>query len=120
MLFLNRLMRIKENNIDSSSVLAQKAMQMAEDIGYEIGFARASVFYASALILKAEHVESMELLNNAVKIFRKHKDFLGLIKAYNGIGLIYTGISEYSKAIDFRCRRFGGRNLTTPHRLLFC
>jgi AraC-like DNA-binding protein len=93
---------IKENNIDSSSLLARRAMQMAEDIGYETGYARASVFYASVLILKAEHVESMELLNNAVGIFRKHKDFSGLIKAYSGIGLIYTGISEYSKAIEFQ------------------
>ncbi len=92
--------KIKFTNIDSSIVLADKAIQLSLEHNYEIGYANALVSKASSLGIIADYVEGMSLYNEALAIFIKHNDLNGIRRCYGGIGLIYAGIADFSKATD--------------------
>lgn len=84
--------------------IAERAMDLADSLGYSAGEATARVHYAAALTMKLKFDEAGSALDKALAYLETAGDSQSLISAYNCYGIINFGLARYAQAHEWYSR----------------
>lgn len=88
-------------NADSTLLLAERSLVFARQSSYEKGMALAFLSKGVAWVSKGKYPEALECHLHALRISEKlHMEGL-TANNYNNIGIVYSAMKEYSRALDY-------------------
>jgi serine phosphatase RsbU (regulator of sigma subunit) len=88
------------NNPDTSRFFATRALERATEIADTAAMARASNYIGICHYSQGHLLTALEYYQRSQSLCRTIRDGVGALKAMNNIGIIYTNLGEYQKAID--------------------
>ena len=88
-------------NPDSSIIIAQLAMDLAQRIHFDKGKVRALNIYGEALRFRGEFPQALEAQFNALQISKNVDDKEGEAMSLGSIGLVYLELNEFRQAINY-------------------
>jgi two-component system sensor histidine kinase/response regulator len=91
----------KSSKPDTCIVIADKALQMSEKIGFEKGKAWALNATGAGNLIKAKYADALVYYQNALSLFGKVQDKKGISTSLNNVGLIYDIQGNYFLALDY-------------------
>lgn len=86
---------------DSSIVIYEKALKMAEEVGYDVGKAEALIGLGNDYWRKGNYQKAMEYQELNIEFSEQINDQDGVASSYNNIGNIYNEIGDYAKAMEY-------------------
>ncbi len=89
----------KVGNYDTTFILANEALKLAEKNKYNKGIASACNNLANVNIIKANYEEAHKLLKRALKIHLEVGDKLYAADTYNNLGIVFYYQGDYPEAL---------------------
>ncbi len=88
-------------SLDTAAIFAHKAREMAKEVHYNIGFARACNLLGVVAALRGDRLSQEKWNNLALPIAEETKDSFVLSVIYNDLANIYASRNESAKALDY-------------------
>jgi two-component system, sensor histidine kinase PdtaS len=88
-------------NPDTSLILANEALAIAENISWKKGIASSLGSIGVYYRLKADYPKALDYLLRALKIDEELEDRTGIATRLGNIGSVYWNQTDYDKALDF-------------------
>lgn len=88
-------------SLDTAAIYAHEAREMAKEVHYNIGFARACNLLGVVAALRGDRLSQEKWNNLALPIAEETKDSFVLSVIYNDLANIYASRNESAKALDF-------------------
>ncbi|MCF6365719.1 MAG: tetratricopeptide repeat protein [Bacteroidales bacterium] len=83
---------------DSALYYAEKALQLSKTLKYKKGTAYSYLSLGSVSIVEGKLDKSFDCFMNALNIFEKDNDSIGISKSYLKLGYTYYHLKEFTKA----------------------
>ncbi|PCH93582.1 MAG: hypothetical protein COB85_06750 [Bacteroidetes bacterium] len=84
--------------IDSASVYFHRGLVILQEIGFQSGEGRAFVNLSRIAVLRADHVQSYELVINALEISKGIENIILLRDCEQQLSLVYAAMKNFKKA----------------------
>jgi len=105
---VNRLLQLSKDylnkNPDSTILLAQEAVTLAEKIGFGEGRAAALKNVGLGYYYQGKYLETLDHWTQSLKAFEELGDENGIANLLNNIGAVYADQGDDSKALDYSLR----------------
>ncbi|MBE0451663.1 MAG: diguanylate cyclase, partial [Clostridia bacterium] len=88
-------------NPQESYDLAKKAMDLSKSTHNPLSYGYSLFHMAYACRVMSDYSKGLELAFQALEIFKKHDNTIGILKASNIIGIIYFYFGAYTDALDY-------------------
>ncbi|MCD4713218.1 MAG: GGDEF domain-containing protein [Clostridiales bacterium] len=88
-------------NPQESYDLAKKAMDLSKSTHNPLSYGYSLFHMAYACRVMSDYSKGLELAFQALEIFKKHENTIGILKASNIIGIIYFYFGAYTDALDY-------------------
>ena len=82
-------------------VIAQRAIRLSDDVGYEIGKAEGFSVIGGIYYYQSEFARASENFNRALMVYEKEGDTVGISRIQNNLGSVYADLGETTKALDY-------------------
>jgi two-component system, sensor histidine kinase PdtaS len=90
-----------KNNVDSSIILAQNALQLAEQINFKKGIAAATKNLAICNYVNGKSDVAIKQFIDAIKLFEELKNINELAHCYSQMGIAYYLQYQYDNALKY-------------------
>src|SRR5687767_13725988 len=91
-------------NPDSTILLAEQAVQMADKIEFELGKAAALKNIGLGYYYKGEYLETLDYWTQSLRMYEAIKDETGIANLLNNIAAVYSDQGDDSKALEYSLR----------------
>jgi diguanylate cyclase (GGDEF)-like protein len=98
---LEQSKNIATQNPQESYDLAKKAMDLSKATHQPLSYGYSLFHMAYACRVMSDYSHGLEYAFQALEIFKKHDNTIGILKASNIIGIIYFYFGAYTDALDY-------------------
>ena len=91
-------------NPDSTILLAQQAVQLADEIKFDQGKAAALKNVGLGYYYKGEYLETLDFWTQSLRMYESIKDETGIANLLNNIAAVYSDQGDDSKALEYSLR----------------
>ena len=95
------------DNQDSAITLATQARDLAIELDFLSGKAKAIKFIGNAHFYKSDYVATLEYWNESLKVFEQIKDSFGIANVLSNIANVYALQGGEERALDYALRALG-------------
>ena len=92
---------LQNTNPDSAIIVARKAIELSDDVSFEIGKAKGFNIIGGVYYYQSEFEKANENFNLALKVFEKEGDTIGISQQQNNLGSVYADLGDAPKALDY-------------------
>ncbi|MDM9632258.1 adenylate/guanylate cyclase domain-containing protein [Robiginitalea aurantiaca] len=89
------------SNPDSSIILARQAIELSEDINFEVGKARGFKNIGLVYGDKNDFGDALDYFNRSLAVYKKELDTAGISAIQNNIGSVHQTMGDNPKALQF-------------------
>jgi class 3 adenylate cyclase len=98
---LNQSDGLRFPNPDSSIILARRAIELSDDINYEIGKAKGFKNIGLVYSDRNNFSDALDYFNRSLNVYSKEKDTLGISSIQNNIGGVHQTMGNNPMALNY-------------------
>ena len=86
---------------DSAIALAQEAIRLSDDAGYEVGKAEGFSTIGGVYYDQSNFEQAQVFFNRALSVYEKEADTTGISRIQNSLGTMYSDLGDYPMALEY-------------------
>jgi class 3 adenylate cyclase/tetratricopeptide (TPR) repeat protein len=92
---------VRGSNPDSAILLSRQAIELADDVGYEVGKAEGFKNIGNINFDQGNFEEALVYYNRALNVYQKESDTSGISNLQSNIGSVHKTLGDNPKALEY-------------------